>query len=976
MNVTTGQVIAGPTGGAALTTGDAPHRLRMEPSPGRSIAGQLKVREPMAEPPARTATAQRADASRADVLLATKLYVPRPRPGFVPRPRLVARLDEGLARGVLLVCAPAGFGKTSLLADWTQRGRRPVAWLSLDAGDNDPARFWRHVVAALDQVQPEVAERVEPLLGPPAPPSFNELVTALINELAAQSGEGQMVLVLDDYHLIDAQSVHASLEFLLEHRPPSLQVLLASRAEPPLPLARLRARGQLLELRVAQLRFTSEEAAALLREAAGPDLNVPDAAVAALTARTEGWVAGLQLAGLSLRGQPDVAGFVASFSGSHRYVLDFLTEEVLDRQPGEVRDFLLETSVLERLSGELCDAVTGHTDSQRLLEWIERANLFLVPLDEARGWWRYHQLFADLLRVRLQDERPERVPALHRNAAAWCQKHQLADDAVRHALAAGDTTQAARVVEQHVDGLILRGEAATLARWLTVLPSQLISSRPRLCLAQTFVAVADSDLDAAEPPLDAAERAFAHAADEPFEPSIGKGASLLANVPATIALERAVLAHLRGDAEGTAAFASQALAAIGDSEWMLDSITHWHVAVAQWLCGRLPEAEHAFAASIAQWREAGEPILAAWGSHHLGQVQRAQARLDAALDTYQQTLEITAAPGQPALPAAGIGHVGMAEVACQRNELDTALQHLTDGIPLCRQFNYTQPLATGLATLAWIRQAQGDHAGALEAMGEAERAAPGSAVPGLLNPVPAERARLLLAQGDVAAVARWTEECGLGADDEPAYQREREYLVLARVLLAQDRPGAALRLLERLLAAAVTQDRTGSVIEIQALQALAFAATGDQNAAVDVLAGALVLACPRGYVRVFADEGPPMATLLGRLIAAQKADQAAARDVPLGCLARILRVFGQPPAVPGAGRAAAAAVPGLVEQLTARELEILVLLAAGTPNPRIAEELVVSLDTVKKHVSHLLGKLGAANRTEAVTRARQLGLIP
>jgi LuxR family maltose regulon positive regulatory protein len=490
------------------------------------------------------------------------------------------------------------------------------------------------------------------------------------------------------------------------------------------------------------------------------------------------------------------------------------------------------------------------------------------------------------------------------------------------------------------------------------------------------VAVAGSDLDAAEPPLDAAERAFAHAADEPFEPSVGKGASLLTNVPATIALERAVLAHLRGDAEGTAAFASQALAAIGDGEWMLDSITHWHVAVAQWLRGRLPEAEHAFATSIAQWGEAGEPILAAWGGHHLGQVQRAQARLDAALDTYQQTLEITAVPGQPALPAAGIGHVGIAEVACQRNELDTALQHLTDGIPLCRQFNYTQPLATGLAALAWIRQAQGDHTGALEAMGEAGRAAPGPAMASLLNPVPAQRARLLLAQGEVVAAARWVEERGLDPDDEPGYLREPEYLVLARVLIAQDRPAQALALLGRLHTAADTQGRTGSVIEIAVLQALALAATGEEDAAVDALAGALMLACPQGYVRVFADGGRPMSALLARLIAAQQADQAAARGVPLGCLAQVLRAFDGKDAGRGAGREAAAAVPGLVEQLTARELEILMLLGAGMPNARIAEELVITVDTVKKHVSHLLGKLGAANRTEAVARARQLGLIP
>jgi LuxR family transcriptional regulator, maltose regulon positive regulatory protein len=335
----------------------------------------------MAEPSA--GTTPLSGGGGADALLATKLHVPRPQPGFVPRPRLTARLDEGLAHGLILVCAPAGFGKTSLLADWTHRDQRPVAWLSLDAGDNDPARFWRHVVAALGRVRLAAAGRIAPLLGPPAPASFEGLVTALINELAVPPGEGEVALVLDDYHLIEAEPVHASLGFLLEHRPPGLQLLLASRADPPLPLPRLRARGQLLELRAAQLRFTVEEAGELLREAAGPGRPVPDSAVATLAARTEGWVTGLQLAGLSLRGQPDVAGFVASFSGSHRYVLDYLAEEVLDCQPDEVHGFLLETSVLERLSGDLCDAVTGRTGSQRLLEWVERADLFLVePLSE------------------------------------------------------------------------------------------------------------------------------------------------------------------------------------------------------------------------------------------------------------------------------------------------------------------------------------------------------------------------------------------------------------------------------------------------------------------------------------------------------------------------------------------------------------------------------------------------------------------
>jgi LuxR family transcriptional regulator, maltose regulon positive regulatory protein len=907
-------------------------------------------------------------ASEQDVLLATKLHVPGPRRGFVPRPRLAGALGGGL----VLVCAPAGFGKTALLADWLRSGGRPVAWLSLDAGDNDPVRFWRHVVAALDRARPGTGERVAPLFAP-APSSFEGLVTALINELAAQSGENAIVLVLDDYHLIDARQVHASLAFLLEHLPPGLHLVLASRSDPPLPLARLRARGQLAELRTDDLRFTAEEAAALLRESAGTALA--GAAVAALVARTEGWAAGLQLAALSLRGRSDVAGFVAAFSGSHRYILDYLTGEVLDGQPDQVREFLLETSVLERLSGGLCDAVTGRDDGQAMLERVEQAGLFLMPLDEIRGWWRYHHLFADLLRARLQQQRPGRVVVLHRAAAGWYEEHGLADDAVGHALAAGDTAWAARLIEQHFDAtLYLRSEGETAQRWLAALPAELVQSRPRLLLAQALLAATLGRAEAMDGPVAAAERVLASAAPtagEPFEPSAGKAASMLVNIPAGIALHRSFIAQLRGDAEGTAAFASQALAELSGDERMLSSTAQGLLAAAEWLRGRLAEAEQAFVSSIAGW-QVGQPI--SWGIYQLGQVQRAQGRLDAAAETYQKTLDIPAVSGPPPAPPAGPAYVGLGEVAYQRNELDSALRQVTEGIALCRQFLYPAPLGIGLVTLAWIRQAQGDPGGALEAMGEAGRAALGPAVTGLLNPVPAQRARLLLAQGDVAAAARWTAERGLGPGDEPGYPRESEYLVLARVLLAQDHPAQALTLLERMLAAASGQGRVGSVIEIGALRALALAACGDQDAAVDALARALALGCPQGYVRVFADEGAPMAALVARLAAAQKAERAA--RLPPACLAKVLQALGGKQDPQGAGRGSVEVVPGLVEQLTARELEVLVLLAEGTPNPRIAEQLVVTLDTVKKHVSHLLGKLGAANRTEAVTRARQLGLIP
>ena len=676
---------------------------------------------------------------------------------------------------------------------------------------------------------------------------------------------------------------------------------------------------------------------------------------------------------LSLRGQDDVAGFVAAFTGSHRYVLDYLAEEVLERQDEQVRTFLLETSVLERLSGPLCDAVTGRAGSQALLEQVERAGLFLVPLDEVRGWWRYHHLFADLLRARLEQQ-PGRAEQLHCNAATWYAEHGLADDAIRHAAAAGEMTWAARLIEQHFDELFyLRGEGATVQRWLSALPDDLVRSRPRLLLAQAQLAAATSGrVEAAEQLLDAAERASASAAEEPFEPTADRAGSLLANVAAGIALLRSYLAALRGNAEGTAAFASQTLAELSEGEQMLSSIAQCNLGIAEWLRGRLADAERAFVSGIAGWRAASQYTVAAWGCYHLVQVQRAQGRLDAAARTCQQALDAITAPARSPLPTAGPAYVGLGEVAYQRNELDTAFRHASEGIALCRQFADLRALAAGLATLAWIRQASGDPAGAREAIGEARQAAPGPA--GLLNPVPAQHARLLLAQGNLTEAARWTTEGGLSADDEPDYPREGGHLVLARVLLAQGEAERALALLGRLRAAAAAQDRAGSLIEIGALRALALAARGEQRAAVDALAGALDSACPQGYVRVFADEGPPMAALLGRLIAAQRSGQAAA-GVPLGYLARLQRAFdAEHPRQIGPGhcrrvrhrRSADQPRAGGAAKCWRR---------AGRIRPSPANSWSPSTPS-RKHVGHVLGKLGAANRTEAVARARRAGPDP
>jgi len=908
-----------------------------------------------------TDKAQQAVTGRPEGLLATKFYLPHPPPGFVPRQRLDRRLDDSLRSELTLVSAPAGFGKTTLLAEWCRRQQQPVAWLSLDTGDNDPVRFWRYTVAALDRARPGLFERVAGLLDSLAPASIEALVTTVVNELAAEGGD--VLLVLDDYHVVEAQPLHASLRFLLEHQPPALHIVLASRADPPVPLARLRAGGRLAELRAADLVFNLSEAAALLGEAAG--LPLGEDLVADLVARTEGWAAGLKLAGLSLPGQPDIARFVESFSGSHRYVLDYLAEEVLEQQPASLRGFLLETSVLDRLSGPLCDAVTGRTDGQQMLETIEAANLFLTPLDEVRGWWRYHHLFASLLRARLQQQGPEKVAELHRRAAAWHHEHGHADDAVGHALAAGDGMRAARLAEVYADEFVVRSETASVQRWLAALPPELVASRPRLLLVKTRIALLAAEVEGVGDLLDAAERAAADVASEPYVWSTGRTTSSSADIAIFIALGRAWLAGLRGDAEAAIVFAEQARAELPDGEWMLELLIRWRLALAYWVGGRLSDAERAFGACSGEFARVGELMLSSWSSLLLGQVQCAQGRLDAATETYQNALKLTAPADRPALPAAGFAYVGMGEVAYQRNDLETALHHATEGIRLCRHLANGQALAVGLATLAQVRQASGDPAGASDAIKEAGRAGPSATVTSRLNPVPALRARLLIAHGDVDAAAQWAAERGIGPDDAPSFPEEAAYLALARVLLAQDQPEQALRMLDRLLAA--SGGRGASVIEIQALRALALSATGDEEAD-DALADALSLGARQGHVRVFADEGRPMAALLGRYVAAHPRDHS---PVPAGYLRRLVPAFDAASAAAGP-----AAVAGLVTQLSARELEVLRLLAAGNQNQRIADELYVTVYTVKKHVTHILDKLGAANRTEATTRARELGLIP
>jgi LuxR family transcriptional regulator, maltose regulon positive regulatory protein len=910
------------------------------------------------------------EGSERAALVATKLAIPQVPASLVPRARLIAGLHEGIAHQLVVVSTPAGFGKTTLLATWAREVGMPVAWLSLDQDDNDPARFWRYVAAAVDQAHPRAGARLLTLLAGPTHPGSEAIAAELLNEATALPED--LVLILDDFHTITSNPVLKGFRFVATHLPARLRVVIASRADPPLPLARLRGRGQLAELRAADLRFTGEEAASFLREVWG--LALDPATMAALEERTEGWAAGLQLAALSLRHCPDPAAFVRDFAGTHRFILDYLAEEVLEGQPERLRRFLLETSVLDRLCAPLCDAVTGGADARELLVEIERANLFLHPLDQERRWYRYHQLFADLLRARLEQQQPERVPELHRRAAVWCEPHGLIDDAVRHALGAGDGEWSARLVERHVEELLIgRGERATMDRWLAALPEAVVRSHPRLSLIRAISAVLAGRLEEADLLLAAADTGPADRADR-HEPSIGRGASILANVAAATAATRAELARLRGDANGERAFAAEAEAHLTADDRVLAGEPGYHLAMAAWLDGRVQEAERGLVGVVADRQAAGEFYLALRAAYDLGQVQRAAGRLRAAMGTHRRALDAVAPPGRPPPAAAGMALVGMAEVLLQRGHLAEALLRAEEGVRLCRHLAYATPLAAGLATLAWNRHAMGDRAGAWEAIAEAERAVPDPGVASLLNPAIPTRARLLLAQGDLADAQRWVEERGLGEEDEPDYPREPEYLVLARLLLAHRAPDRVLRLLEPLAAAAQAQGRLGSLIEVRTLQALALQATGGHVQALTALTEALRLGWPQGYVRVFADEGPPMAALLRRLVAQRRAHAPAGQAVPIDYLARILTAFqrpGQPQAQPGDG----ATVAGLVEPLTDREVQVLRLLATGRRNQQIANELVVTTDTVKKHLTRIFEKLGATNRTEAIANARALRLI-
>jgi LuxR family transcriptional regulator, maltose regulon positive regulatory protein len=903
-------------------------------------------------------------------LITTKLALPPARPALVPRARLMDRLEVGLQHKLTLIAAPAGYGKTTLVSAWhaTASGSAwSLAWLSLDTGDNDPVRFWTYVVAALQTLHDGLGVDAQTLLQSPQPPPLTTVLTLLINAIAALPAP--VALVLDDYHVIASPAIHESLAFLLDHLPPQLHLVIISRVDPPLLLMRLRARGEMTEVRAADLGFTTDEVEIFFNQLLGLRLAADDVAV--LAARTEGWIAGLVLAAHALSGHANASAFVRELAGSHRFILDYLVEDVLQQQPHHIQRFLLDTAILNRLTASLCDALLLGDDappdaaySQLVLDELERKNLFLVPLDGQRRWYRYHQLFAEMLCSRVQQLQPERLPLLHRRAAAWYVQQGLISEAVEHALLAGDTEQAAVLVEQLAEATFLRGEVRTLLGWLSALPEAIVHARPRLALAYAWALAFTGHVDAAEAQLEDVEQRTQQAtAGE--RPRLGGAAAL-----------QAIVASLRGDVPSLIALAQAALALGSADTGEPHSLSLLALGLAHFFDGDLVAAHETLTQVIARRQTSGDLLPTMLAIYVLADVELHQGQLHQASELLQQGLLFgSGADGQP-LPIAGLAHMGLGDVLRERNELDAAMHSLRTGIALARQWGIHVLLVDSTIALARLHQAYGDGNGGLQVIRNFE----GQMYEAWITPwhraqLAACRARLWLAQGRRVLASQWAEDYAarLEADApnlRPLIKYGFAHTTLARVLLAEGRPEEAAQLLERLLAVAEAGGWIGDVIELRALRALTLQLQGASTQALTTFVSALALAEPEGYVRLFVDEGAPMVALLGKLLQTQRERlPASLQQVSTSYVQQLLAAAGA--AVP----AEPAAPEALLEPLSDRELEVLRLLAAGLESPEVARALIISVSTARTHIKNIYGKLGVHGRVQAIERARALGLI-
>jgi LuxR family transcriptional regulator, maltose regulon positive regulatory protein len=931
-----------------------------------------------------------------DALVETKFFVPHARESAVVRPRL----DEPFTsrRRLTLVSAPAGFGKTTLVGSWlgthaSATGTR-TAWLSLDRGDREPETFWTYVLTALDRATPGAGSAGLAALGAGQP--VESALASVVNELSVLPDD--LVLVLDDYHLADGPLVKLGMAFLLDRLPPQVQLVIITRADPALPLARLRARGELAEVRVADLRFTDDEISAFLAGATGLSLGPDD--VAALGNRTEGWIASLQLAAISLRDRADPSGFIAGFAGDDRYVVDYLVEEVLSHEPDVVRDFLLRTSVLDRLTGPLCDAVTrgpegrpgGGPGGGEMLESLERRNVFVVPLDDQRRWYRYHHLFADVLHARLMQEDPGVIPELHRRAGEWYAEAGNHEASVRHALAAGDGARAADLVELALPDLRRDRRESLLRGWARELPDDVVGDRPVLAVGLAGGLMASNDFGDVERRLQDVERMLTR----PAADLVVLDARELERVPAAIETYRSGLALVGGDLSLAISHAHDAMRMAPVDDDLTGAAAAALAGLANWGMGDIEAAHQAYTTCVEGLIRADHVADVLGCSIALADMELALGRLRDAEGTLRHALDLAdrrpddGAPGSAGrLPLRGTSDmlVGLSRCAWHRDDLEGAAELLGRADELGEPLGLPQNPYRWRVALARLRVADHDYPGALELLDEAERVFVSDFSPPV-HPIHATRARVLLAAGDVAAVVDWARRHKLAADDDLSYLREYEHLTLARVLLAQHQAGGATELLarasgllERLRDAAEAGGRLGTVIEIDVLRAVACSLAGDEEAALAALGHAVDLAEPDGWIRYFVDAGPALSPLLQALSARRDASPVVARLLAAngaGTVARPLLTSpaGDQPGPPSVPQPVAPSMTGsLPDPLSDRELEVLRLLASDLDGPGIARHLVVSLNTVRSHTKHIYTKLDVNSRRSAVSRGHQLGLF-
>ncbi len=924
--------------------------------------------------------------STASPLLTTKLYIPPARPNLVPRPRLAARLNQ--SRPFTLIAAPAGFGKTTLLSEWIPQSQHCVTWLSLDDDDNDPTRFWAYVIAALQKLRSDFGESALALLQSPQPPPITAILTTLINEIAAF--QDQLSLVLDDYHLITAQSIHEALTFLLDHLPPQMRVIITTRADPPLPVARLRTRDQLTELRAGDLRFTPGEAAAFLNDRMGLKLSTDD--IAALEARTEGWVAGLQLAALSMQGRDDVAGFIQAFSGSHRHVLSYLVEEVLNRRPKGTLNFLLQTSILDRLCGPLCDAVTGGNDSQALLQKLEQANLFIVPLDEEGQWYRYHHLFAEVLQARLKQTQPDPAPELHRRASEWFEQNGLGVEAVNYALEAADHDRAIRLIEPIGMMVFVSGAMHyNVGTWLAKLPEPAVRARPKLCLIHAWLLLNQGSFSNALRRVDEAEQALQHI-------RTAETAAEDQNMYGEIAATRAILVMSKGefDPEQVIAWAQAALAGLHPDNLTFRSAALGALGIAYLSLGEVRRAEQSLAEAATTAQAGGNVFMTVAAVVNLAHIQRARGDLRAAQTTCQQCLDWLTERGVSSWPNAGGVHANLAALFCEVNDLQTALRQAKRAVELTSQGTNPPTTLISLVALARVKEAQSDWEDLSRLLQQIEQLPRQVHATWLTPHWPSIRAHFYLAQGnvsDASALLRNDElSRGFARSLDLLWACEYGWIAPAQVLIAQARGSGdqapltqALAYLERPLQTAEALGLVWLQVKVHSLRALTYVSLGDPSQAQASLERALVLAEPEGYVRVFVDEGEPMRLLLQRM-------KAGGRSARMNAyVSKLLTAFvtpesqsakvhpfdiaqDKPSSLTPALAPGASVLQPLVEPLSARELEVLHLIAEGLSNLEIAQKLFLSTGTVKVHIKHIYGKLDVNSRTQAVARLHELNL--